>query len=172
MYRNKVNVILAASAAAGALLLGGAGGAAAAPVRQTSATSHGSTSAPGVANAVLSDANITFRTLDDDKDNDTFLRVRVFDSAHRLVAVTSGFFGPFPDQTTNGPFSFRIRSGIDLSALDGGTMEVSIVPNGNDTWKFAFDAEFNDADGGFLPVSSPDVVVLTQSHRTETFPLS
>src|SRR5262245_4373136 len=135
---------------------------------QASAT----TSAPADVGAHINGASITFTTLDDDKDGDTFLSVVVKDRNNRVAARTSGFFGLFPDQTaiTLPPMTIRPAATWD-DIENGGTVTVSIAPNGNDTWKFAYelDLTYDDGDEGFHvnPGTS-----LSESHRTLTDPLT
>ncbi|SNY60176.1 hypothetical protein [Paractinoplanes atraurantiacus] len=154
MERRKRAIRFLVAAAAGmALLLGSAGAAAAAPA----------TPAP-LAGATLTGASITFNTFNDDKDNDTFVRVTV-NGDNGLAAVTSGFFGLFPDQSTKGPFNMTVRSGVRWESLTDNHVIITITPNGNDTWKFGFQVNLFFSDGSVEP-EFLDFTTLSQSSRT------
>jgi hypothetical protein len=144
-----------------ALLLGWTGAASAAPV------SHASSVKPAATGAILTGAVITFNTFDDDKDGDTFVRATVT-GANGLAAVTSGFFGLFPDQSTKGPFRMALRSGVTWDSLTDNHVHITITPNGNDTWKFGFEVDLTFSDGSFEPLFQ-DFTVLSQSNRDGDF---
>ncbi len=148
-----------AVAAGAALLLGSAGAASAAPAAHTAK--------PALAGATLTGAQIIFNTFDDDKDGDTFVRVTV-SGTNGLAAVTSGFFGLFPDQTTKGPFRMTTRSAVSWESLTDNHVVISITPNGNDTWKFGFEVDLFFSDGSVEP-EFLDFTVLSQSNRTGDF---
>jgi hypothetical protein len=157
----KVGRFLLVMAAGTALLLGSAGAASAAPV------SHAGGVTPHLAGATLTGATITFNTFNDDKDFDTFVRVTVT-GTNGLAAVTSGFFGLFPDQSTRGPFRMTTRSGVTWESLTDNHVVISITPNGNDTWKFGFEVDLAFSDGSVEP-EFLDFTVLSQSNRTGDF---
>lgn len=119
--------------------------------------------APG---AVLTSASITFFTDTDDKDGDTFVRVAVTDGtqSQRLGALVNGFFGHFDDQSARGPFSMVVRSGETADALEGGNIQVSIVPNGHDTWNFSYELDLGFSDGSIEPIESGPIS-LNQNSR-------
>src|SRR3954453_15036719 len=149
---------LAVTLAAGAALLLGSTGAANAATNGTS---------PSLAGATLTGAQITFNTFNDDKDGDTFVRVTV-NGDNGLAAVTSGFFGLFPDQSPRGPFRMTVRSGVKWETLTDNHVVITITPNGNDTWKFGFEADLMFSDGSIEP-EFLDFTVLSQSSRTGDF---
>ncbi|WP_018681595.1 hypothetical protein [Actinokineospora enzanensis] len=145
--------------AGAAIMVGVAGPAAAAPV-------HANASG-----ATLRSASITFTTLTDDKDSDTLVTVLVKDRDGRVDAQTTGFFGQFKDQTSK-TLPLRIRSGAAWDALEnGGSITITIAPNGHDTWNFAYevDLSYSDGDAGFHlnPGTS-----LSESHKSLTNPLN
>jgi hypothetical protein len=118
--------------------------------------------------ATLVNAAITFTTLTDNKDHDTFLSVQVKDSRNRIAAQTSGFFGEFGDQSSiTLPLKVRTKSTWDSLENGSGTVTITITPNGNDTWNFAYELVLNysDEDSGFHvnPGTS-----LNQDNRTLT----
>ncbi|PPK64995.1 hypothetical protein V5P93_004260 [Actinokineospora auranticolor] len=103
------------------------------------------------AGATLRSASITFTTLTDNKDFDTLVTVVVKDRDGRVDAQTSGFFGEFKDQTSK-TLPLRIRTGATWDAIEnGGSITVTIAPNGHDTWNFAYelDLSYSDGDAGF-----------------------
>jgi hypothetical protein len=156
--------LLIALAAVAAVLVTQAGTASAAPIRLAPTAVRAPLASP-----VLTGATIKFFTFDDDKDFDTFLRADVLDSNGRLAALTTGFFGVFPDQTVRGPFAMSVRSGVTKDILDGGQVHLRIVPNGNDTWRFGFEVDLTFSDGSFEPVVV-DSTQLTQNSRDGSFP--
>jgi hypothetical protein len=90
---------------------------------------------------IVSDLQVTFRTNDDDKDDDTGVAATIQNVAdwHQLQNET------FPDQ------SERIKvlnpSSVPLSDLTAHTLEICISPVGNDTWRFNVTFSGNRSDG-------------------------
>jgi hypothetical protein len=151
---------LAAIGMAAALSLG-----AVSPASATTVHPH---VAPG---SVLTSARITFFTDTDDKDGDTFVRVAVTDGqSNRLAALLNGFFGHFNDQTAAGPFGMVVRSGVTADALEGGNVQISITPNGHDTWNFSYELDLGFSDGSIEPVESGPIS-LNQDSRVSNLPI-
>ncbi|WP_203906183.1 hypothetical protein [Rhizocola hellebori] len=124
--------------------------------------------APAAVGANLTGATITFFTLDENKDDNTFVRVQVRDENGALASTTSGFFGEFKDGTTRGPLPMTVRSGIKWETLTFNSVTISIVPDGNDTWRFGFEVDLFFSDGSVEP-EFIDFVSLSQNHRSEAF---
>lgn len=118
--------------------------------------------APG---AVLTKATIEFFTTSDDKDFDTFVATRVTDGSERLVARAQSFYTHFNDFTDNGPFPLTIRSSETAGDLNFGNINVTITPNGHDTWNFSYVLELTFSDGSIEDVDSGPLH-LTQDSRS------
>jgi hypothetical protein len=154
----RIRRLLFAATATAALVLGSAGAASAA------SNTHAGGVKPTLAGATLTGATITFNTFNDDKDGDTFVRTTVT-GTNGLAAVTSGFYGLFPDQSTHGPFNLTVRSGVTWESLTDNHVGITITPNGNDTWKFGFEVDLKFSDGSVEP-EFQDFTVLSQGNRT------
>jgi hypothetical protein len=111
---------------------------------------------------------VWFHTRDDDKDFDTDVIVRVRDKFGNIAATMTGQFGTFPDHSVKGPFRLRIRRNVMRAEIVDGTVQIIIVPVGNDTWRFNFDMKliFALADDIFLPMEGID---LDEDRREITF---
>jgi len=119
--------------------------------------------APG---AELTKATIEFFTTSDDKDFDTFVATRVTDGASgRLVARAQSFYTHFNDHTDNGPFPLTIRSSETGDDLNFGSINVTITPNGHDTWNFSYVLELTFSDGSIEDIDSGPLH-LTQDSRS------
>lgn len=149
MRNMKLARAAAVTVASTALILGGVSAASAAPAPGAIASSgvH-----PHAAGATLTSASISFFTLDDNKDFDTLLTIQVRTAGGTVVASKTGFFGEFRDQSTT-TIPLPIRSGISWEALQGGSVRLTIQPNGNDTWKFGYELDLNFSDGDFVPTT-------------------
>lgn len=120
----------------------------------------------------LTTANISFRTNDDDKDHDTNLTVEVRDSQGHLAARASDTFGPFHDQTSNGPFQLEILERGQKQDFLGGTTLLRVDPKGNDTWRFNFILELRFDDGSALVSSANGVEVNQDTEQQQMFGIS
>ena len=121
--------------------------------------------------ALLTSASITFFTDTDDKDGDTFVATRVLDGTlGRLAARAQGFYARFPDQTDNGPFPLTVRSGETADALEFGRIEITITPNGHDTWNFSYILTLHFSDGSTEEADSGPVS-LSQNRRVSNVDL-
>ncbi|MFD9636872.1 hypothetical protein [Streptomyces violascens] len=127
---------------------------------------HGCLAAPG---ATLTDASITFFTLDDNKDSDTLLSIQVLDRNNRVAASATGFFGQFGDGTTR-PVTLKVRSGFTWDALQAGHLRLNIQPHGDDTWKFGYELDLNFSDGDFAPTIQSRLS-LSEDNKTRLDPL-
>jgi hypothetical protein len=122
--------------------------------------------APG---AVLTKATIEFFTTSDDKDFDTFVATRVTDGASgRLVARAQSFYTHFNDHTDDGPFPLTVRTSETADDLNFGNINVTITPNGNDTWNFFYVLELTFSDGSIEDVDSPPLHLTQDSRSNDT----
>ncbi|MGW7573398.1 hypothetical protein [Streptomyces sp. NPDC054765] len=120
-----------------------AGGASPATSPRNASSAHESPAAPG---ATLTDASITFFTLDDNKDSDTLLSIQVLDRSNRVAASATGFFGQFGDDTTH-QIPLKLRPGFTWDALQAGHLRLNIQPHGDDTWKFGYELDLTSPTG-------------------------
>src|SRR5438105_8707167 len=102
----------------------------------------------------LSEATISFHTNDDDKDFDTNVTVTVRDSSNVVAARISDDFGHFPDHSDNGPFNLAMQNPSSKEALQTGSVEIRIDPNGDDRWRFNFDLDLIFSDGSHLSANA------------------
>jgi len=114
--------------------------------------------APPPPDALLSRADITFHTNDDDKDADTRVDVQVRLSDQRtVVAQMSNYLGHFPDHSDAGPFTLLMVQPVSRSRLQTGNVDILIAatttlpPFGHgDTWRFNFVVDLLFEDGAHL----------------------
>ena len=119
--------------------------------------------------ALLHNAQITFRTNQDNKNKETNVTVEVRDNAGDLAARISDAFGEFPDQTTNGPFSLEILKKEEKALLDGGSVLLRIDPKGSDSWDFNFVLELYFEDGTRLSASADGLQLNEKELETQIF---
>ncbi|MFI9649301.1 hypothetical protein ACIHAA_23760 [Streptomyces sp. NPDC052040] len=173
MRTSRITGRAAASVAAVlAVVFGSAGVASAASGASSAVVSHGASSVrerPAATGATLTDASITFFTLDDNKDSDTLLSVQVLDSGNKVAASATGFFGQFGDGTTH-PITLKVRPGVTWDALQAGHLRLNIQPHGDDTWKFGYELDLNFSDGDFAPTIESRLS-LSEDNKTFLDPL-
>jgi len=89
--------------------------------------------------ARLKSANITFHTGTEDKDHDTKLFVKLNSRTGKGIGqINFTNDEKFPDNTFK-YFDFDLKDTmLESDFSDGGKMNIKIMPNGNDTWKFSF----------------------------------
>ena len=116
----------------------------------------------------LTNASISFHTNNEDKDDDTHVTVEVRDQDNVLAASIANDFGQFRDNSDHGPFGLRVRNPSEKAALQRGTVEIHIDPNGHDTWRFNFDIDLHFDDGTHLSGGAQELT-LTQNRREQTF---
>ncbi|SRR5260370_26027497 len=123
-----------------------------------------------MADPTLTGANITFHTNDEDKDWDTkvFVVVRLGDAQGPVVARIAGFFTKFDDRSDAGPFDLWVVTPSTREELKRGQVEVSIKPNGNDTWRFNFLLDLIFSDGGHL-IAKAKGIELTEDSGPQVF---
>jgi hypothetical protein len=119
--------------------------------------------------AILRNAQITFRTNEDDKNKETNVTVEVRDNVGDVAARISDPFGLFDDQTTNGPFSLEVLKKEEKALLDGGTVLLRIDPAGDDSWDFNFVLELYFDDGTRLSASADGLQLNEHQLQTQMF---
>lgn len=112
----------------------------------------------------LTDWSVTFHTADDDKDNDTALRVEVLANG-TLIANHSENGEKFDNGSTK---SRGLAKVAKLYARDQNAVRfhVRIDPNGNDTWDFSYTLSARNTGGGSFSKSGH--MRLSQSNRDGT----
>jgi hypothetical protein len=116
----------------------------------------------------LTEAQVSFHTNDDDKDDDTHITVTVRQRDGTIAARIDDDFGHFNDHSNNGPFGLLIVNPGDKTDLSLGNVTVRIDPNGNDTWRFNFFLDLMFADGSHLNTEVNNLE-LTQDRQQQTF---
>jgi len=102
-----------------------------------------------MASPTLVNANITFHTNDEDKDDDTVVSVTERKGG-TIAAQVSDRFQHFNDHSDAGPFDLVINNPLTRDVLKTGKVELLISPNGNDTWRFNFFVDLRFSDGSHL----------------------
>ncbi len=102
-----------------------------------------------MADPTLVNANITFHTNDEDKDDDTVVYVSV-QKGTTVAAQITDRFQHFNDHSDAGPFDLEIVTPLTRDELKTGNMTIAITPNGNDTWRFNFFLDLRFSDGSHL----------------------
>jgi|ERR1043165_8480712 hypothetical protein len=102
-----------------------------------------------MADPTLVNANITFHTNDEDKDDDTVVYVSV-QKGTTVAAQITDRFQHFNDHSDAGPFDLEIVTPLKRDELKTGNMTIAITPNGNDTWRFNFFLDLRFSDGSHL----------------------
>ena len=126
----------------------------------------------------LRDAEIEFHTLDKKKKRYTLVTVNVQDRDHRTVALVSGPFGRFGDDTQNGPFNLNIINRVKRNEVQGGNINIGIDPvEGNDDWRFNlklglwFEGDSTDPDAEpSLKVEEPNIYLDEHTSRDIAIP--
>jgi hypothetical protein len=119
--------------------------------------------------ALLANASVSFRTNDENKDHDTNVTVEVRDNVGELVARVSDTFGPFDDQTSNGPFQLEVLNRVEKSTVQNGNVLIRIDPKGDDTWRFNFIVKLHFDDGSTLIASADGVELNEHEEQQQTF---
>jgi hypothetical protein len=104
-----------------------------------------------MADPTLVNANITFHTNDEDKNDDTVVSVSVRRYATIAAQITDRF-QHFNDHSDAGPFDLEIVTPFTRDELKTGgfIVNLEITPNGNDTWRFNFFLDLRFSDGSHL----------------------
>ena len=123
-----------------------------------------------MADPTLTGANITFHTNDENKDWDTKVSivVRLGGQQGPTVARTDSIFSEFGDNSDAGPFDLWLIRPVTRDQLRRGQVEISIQPNGDDTWRFNFLLDFLFSDGAHL-IARANGIELTQDYKSQVF---
>jgi hypothetical protein len=117
----------------------------------------------------LTGANVTFHTNDEDKDYNTFVSVVVHLRDGRMeVAKLLLEWGTFNDHTDAGPFDMVVVTSVTREQLKTGNVTISILPKGNDTWRFNFLLDMLFSDGAHL-IARANGIELTQDSPSQSF---
>ncbi|HJU16396.1 MAG TPA: hypothetical protein VJ770_07990 [Stellaceae bacterium] len=116
----------------------------------------------------LTEAQVTFHTNDEDKDDDTHVTVTVRQKDGTIAARIDDDFGHFNDHSNNGPFGLLIINPADKTDLGQGNVTVRVDPNGNDTWRFNLFLDLVFADGSHLN-TEVNGLELTQDRQQQSF---
>lgn len=109
-----------------------------------------------MASPTLVNANISFHTNDDDKNDDSTVRVYLSTGSAetgnlRLAAQIVDRFGHFPDHSDSGPFDLVIIDPqITRDELKIGSVLIQLSSPGDDTWRFNFFLDLRFSDGSHL----------------------
>lgn len=122
-----------------------------------------------MSDVMLRNAQVTFHTLDDDKDHDTHVTITVRNRDGIIVARIDNDFGHFTDRSDNGPFALMIINQASKTTLEsGGTTTIRVDPNGNDTWRFNFELDLMFSDSSRL-TSDANGLELNDERQQQTF---
>jgi len=119
---------------------------------------------------LLTQAQITFHTNDEDEDDDTHITVTVRGADGTIAARIDNDFGHFTDHSDHGPFGLLIINQTSKDLMSRGNVALRIDPNGNDTWRFNFFLDLTFSDGSHLNTAA-DGVELTDERQQQTFAL-
>ena len=118
-----------------------------------------------MADPTLVNANITFRTNDEDKNDDTLVTV-VVGKGDTVAAKISDRFQHFNDHSDAGPFDLEIVTPLTRDDLKTGLVSLEITPNGNDTWRFNFFLDLRFSDGSHLFARASRLQLTESLNRT------
>ena len=116
----------------------------------------------------LTQAQVTFHTNDEDKDDDTHLTVTVRGSDGTIAARIDDDFGVFHDHSDYGPFGLLVINPAPKELLTQGNVVIRVDPNGNDTWRFNFFLDLTFSDNSHLN-AQVDGLELTQDRQQQAF---
>ena len=100
----------------------------------------------------LQSIQLTFHTNDDDKDGDTDVSVSVDNHSLAMGAGNVGGGQHWDDGSTN-VAGLPVVNGVDYYDCLGQHMNITIRPNGNDTWNFNVTLHETFANGAWREVS-------------------
>lgn len=123
--------------------------------------------------ARLKVVNVTFFTSDDDKRQESAIRMVLNDGTGTAVARAEGSYGKFDDHSVNGPFGLRILVSAEKSALlAGGEFILSWIPwHNTDQWHLSgltVDLIFEDSTHVFI---TPAAFHLSNQNQKVHFPV-
>jgi hypothetical protein len=117
--------------------------------------------------------SISFTTMDEDKDDDTYLSVKIRNRDTGLEIASYDQASPtkerFPDRstTTKALQGARVANFTDLTNLN---IDLRVLPNGNDTWRFSFVLKGTRSNGEPYVMES-GAIELSQQRPSITIPL-
>ncbi|MGH6838241.1 MAG: hypothetical protein ACREDT_05495 [Methylocella sp.] len=118
--------------------------------------------------ANLTQAQVTFHSNDEDKNDDTHLTITVRGSDGTIAARIDDDFGIFKDHTDHGPFGLLIVNPAPKEKLNQGNVVIRIDPDGDDTWRFNFFLDLAFDDGSHLN-TQVDGLELTDERQQQVF---
>lgn len=106
-----------------------------------SATACGATTRSGsvttqAPTAVLTGATVSFRTLEDGKDDESRLTVELLRRNEQLAAELRVVDIEFNDNSQTTPMAIPLTGTFRVSDIDSGEMRLRLTPNGDDEWNF------------------------------------
>jgi len=104
---------------------------------------------------VLLFAQVTFQTYNECKDDDTHVEV-VVKNAVNDVAYSSSDYYHFRDNSINGPFPMTVQP-VSKDQLQPAYVDITIKPNGHDTWHFSFTIDLTLSDGSHIIFTSGEI---------------
>jgi len=116
--------------------------------------------------ATVSNVSATFDTTTNDKDHDTYLDVTVYNNRGTIIAQKTGIGGHWNDHSTH-VVALDLKNALHKSEIPGGTITLTIHPNGNDKWEFNFHIDLTYSDGS-VTEKAWEGGVLTQDDATTT----
>ena len=118
---------------------------------------------------LLTRASVTFHTMDQDKDNNTFVEVKVRLMDQRtVVAKLSDFLGHFDENSDAGPFTLVMIHPAPRSQLRTGNVDISAFQTlGRDTWRFNFVVDLLFDDGAHLLARANGVRLKSSDNTVE-----
>jgi hypothetical protein len=107
----------------------------------TSGVKNPSIGGPIIDEPTLKSVTVTFDTLVDGKDHDSFLTIAlvsndVVGGGQRVVARADGTFGEFPEESLR-EIPLQIKGLVRMSEYKNLILKLRFRPNGRDTWRFS-----------------------------------
>jgi len=122
-----------------------------------------------MADPMLTGANITFQTNDDDKNDSTTVEVKVhLRDGRTVVAESSNAFATFGNDSEMGPFALLVINPVTREQLKTGHVTIGTLTAGDDTWRFNFLLDLIFSDGGHL-LARATGIELTQDSGSQSF---
>ncbi|MEU7853868.1 hypothetical protein [Nonomuraea sp. NPDC049141] len=119
--------------------------------------------------ALLQSGEIRFHTIDEAKDGDTVVTVTVRDRRGQTIALLTGVLGRWAEDAWSALIPLNVTSPPgDLARLWGGTINVRIDPEGDDTWAFTFHTYLHFSDGQTADVHQRQLAVVNEDRRDWT----
>jgi len=122
---------------------------------------------------LLTACDVTFHTLDDDKDRYTHVTITVRNGAKEEVASIDDDFGYFAANSNNGPFNLSIVKQVPKSTFGAnGWVNIRIDPSNEfDTWTFNLKLGLVFTDGKSLNANENEIE-LTAERREHNIPIA